>query len=345
MNYIKRNIVLIMSGICLSAAALAQELPPNISVSVIDSGFIYETAPFPSCHASTLVETDSGMLAAWFGGTNERNPDVCIYTSLLKNGKWETPKLTADGVVGKGRKFPCWNPVLFKTDDGDVVLYYKVGPSPSQWWGMYKTSSDRGVTWSAGAPIPKGFLGPIKNKPIRLADGRILNPTSFEREVRWRAYMEITNQDLTEWTKVLIDNNHFNAIQPAILAHPDGVVQILCRSREDHVVQSWSTDGGSTWSPLETTDIPNPNAGIDAVTMDEGLYLLVCNPVTDGRYRLAVMASADGRVWKEIYLLEDHNDGEFSYPAIIKGADGLVHITYTWQRKKIRYVSLRINTR
>ncbi len=330
-----------MLGFILAAGISAQNLPAP-DVVILDSGFVYEQAPFPSCHASTLVETQGGLLAAWFGGAHERAEDVCIYTAFRKNGTWEEPKQAADGIMSSGRRYPCWNPVLFNTDDGDVVLYYKVGPSPSRWWGMYKTSSDGGQTWSPAMRIPRGFLGPIKNKPVRLQDGRILNPTSFEREVRWRVNMEITDQDLTEWSRVNVNNNGFNAIQPAILTHPDGVVQILCRSREDRIVQAWSADNGAVWSPLEATDIPNPNAGIDAVTVSDSLYLLMCNPVTDGRYRLALMASADGRHWTEVLRLEDHAEGEYSYPAMIRAADGTVYISYTWQRRKIRWVHLSL---
>jgi alpha-L-rhamnosidase len=32
--------------------------------------FIYDEAPFKSCHASTIAETQSGLYAAWFGGTH-----------------------------------------------------------------------------------------------------------------------------------------------------------------------------------------------------------------------------------------------------------------------------------
>src|ERR1022692_4783648 len=77
----------------LSGFATAASLP-----GVVKSEFIFETAPFPSCHASTIAETNSGLVAAWFGGTAERNPDVCIYVSRNENGHWTPPVAVVDGV-------------------------------------------------------------------------------------------------------------------------------------------------------------------------------------------------------------------------------------------------------
>lgn len=138
--------------------------------------FIYESAPFPACHASTLVEVEGGLLAAWFGGTHERHPDVGIWTSRFENGKWSTPVEVANGVESDTVRYPTWNPVLFQPKDGPLMLFYKVGPSPSEWWGMVMSSEDQGRTWSKPERLPDGILGPIKNKPVQLADGTIISP-------------------------------------------------------------------------------------------------------------------------------------------------------------------------
>ena len=179
-------------------------------VKILSSKFIYENAPFPECHASTIVETDDGFLAAWFGGTHEKHPDVCIYISKEKRGKWSTPLLVADGIVNDTLRYPCWNPVLFKKDNGDIVLYYKVGPDPRGWWGVYKISKDEGKSWSNEVPIPNRLLGPIKNKPERLKNGTILYPTSYEKSRQeWEIYIETSDQDLKHWGKTAINNNGF----------------------------------------------------------------------------------------------------------------------------------------
>src|SRR5690349_1115691 len=150
------------------------------SPAIVKSEFIYESAPFPSCHASTLVETKDGLVAAWFGGTHEKHPDVSIWSARLQGDRWTAPVEVANGVQTDGMRFPTWNPVLFQPKTGPLLLFYKVGPSPSEWWGMLMTSQDGGKTWAKPERLPNGILGPIKNKPVQLASGDILCPTSSE---------------------------------------------------------------------------------------------------------------------------------------------------------------------
>lgn len=307
---------------------------------VVSSAFIYEKASFPQCHASTLVDTKTGLVAAWFGGTRERNPDVGIWVARHENGAWSAPVQVADGVQGKDQREPCWNPVLFQPTAGPLMLFYKVGPSPSKWWGMLCTSSDGGRTWSDGRRLPDGVLGPIKNKPIQLVNGDILSPSSTEH-AGWRIHIERSGDGGRTWnaTPALNDGKGIGAIQPSILTHKDGKLQALGRTRQGKLFETWSNDGGKTWSKLSLTGMPNPNSGIDATTLADGRHLLVYNHTTRGRSPLNVAVSTDGKVWKAAAVLESE-PGEYSYPAMIQAADGLVHVTYTWKRQRIKHVVL-----
>ncbi|REG82729.1 sialidase family protein [Algoriphagus antarcticus] len=312
------------------------------TVKILSSGFIYEEAPFPQCHASTLVETDNGILASWFGGTHERHQDVSIYTSRLTNGSWSTPEMVADGVESPTLRYPTWNPVLYKKDDGETVLYYKIGPNPRDWWGVYKTSSDEGKIWSEEIKIPDNLLGPIKNKPVRLADGTILYPSSFETQKKWTLHVESSDQNLENWKKTEIENGDFNAIQPTVFFHPDGKLQMLCRTQEGKIGVTWSEDQGKSWTPIVASNLVNNNSGIDGVTLSNGYHLLVLNPIKKGRNKLSLFGSSDGVNWEELVKLEDEKKGEFSYPAIIQAKDGTVHISYTYNRVKVKTVSVKI---
>ena len=74
--------------------------------------------------------------------------------------------------------------------------------------------------------------------------------------------------------------------------------------------------------------------------MKDGRGLLVFNDSESQRTPICVALSVDGKVWKNVLTLEDVKDGELSYPAVIQTSDQLVHISYTWKRKAVRYVIL-----
>ncbi len=318
---------------------LGLALPRIYAQKIEQAGFICENAPFPSSHASTIVETPDGIAAAWFGGTHERHPDVGIWFSYYRNGTWTKPVEVANGIQGNGKRYPLWNPVLFQLPGKELILFYKDGPAPNAWWGMLKRSTDGGKSWSAAERLPKDIFGPIKNKPELLADGTLICPSSSE-DNNWRIHMEFTKDGGKTWsrTAALNDGVTTSAIQPSILKLPNGKLQLVCRSENDFVLQSISDDNGKSWSALAPTTLPNPNSGIDAVTLRDGRHLIVYNNTKKGRSPLNVAISSDGQTWKDIAVLENESGGEFSYPAVIQASDGKVHITYTWKRKKIKHV-------
>lgn len=321
--------------------AIADEKPAIASQpGILRIQYLYEEAPFPSCHASTIVETPSGLVAAFFGGTDEGNSDVGIWVTHYDGERWSPPIEAANGIDTDKRRYPCWNPVLFNAADGSLLLFYKVGPSPSRWWGLVKRSRDGGHTWGAFEHLPLGIFGPIRNKPISLADGTILCGSSTEHD-GWQVQMERASPDLKQWEKTppLNDGVKFGLIQPTILQHAGGKLQILNRSRQGKVVEMWSTDNGRTWSAPKAIALPNPNSGIDGVTLADRRQLLVYNHVAKGRSPLNVAVSEDGVTWKAALVLENE-PGEFSYPAVIQARDGKVHITYTWNRKRVRHVTV-----
>jgi predicted neuraminidase len=305
---------------------------------IVSSEFIYESAPFPQCHASTIALAADGLVAAWFGGTREKHPDVGIWLSRHDGKSWSAPLEVANGVQDTTTRYPCWNPVLFQMPGGPLLLFYKVGPSPSTWWGMLIRSDDGGRSWSKPEKLPDGIAGPIKNKPVLLADGRLLCGSSTE-DRGWRVHMESTTDAGKAWerTAELCDGVLQQAIQPTILKHGNKL-QILCRNRMPGPLwESWSDDGGRTWSKLKLMDLIHPGSGIDGVTLADGRQLLAYNHTITGRSLLNVAVSDDGKKWNAALVLENER-GEFSYPAVMQTADKMVHITYTWKRQRVKHV-------
>lgn len=278
-------------------------------------------------------------MAAWFGGEEEGSPDVGIWTSRRDSNGWSQVKQVATGRPSSGGRYACWNPVLFAADER-LLLFYKVGDTPRNWWGMLMTSSDDGITWSQAQRLPDGILGPIKNKPVQLNNGDLLCGASSEQN-GWTVHMEITPDLGRTWTTTgpLNDCITLAAIQPTILNYPSGEIQILCRTAQGNIAESRSQDQGRTWSKMELTDLPNPNSGVDGIVLRDGRGLLVYNHSKRSRSPLNVATSTDAKNWRMTLTLEDRA-GEYSYPAVIQTPDELVHVLYTWNRRRIKHVVL-----
>lgn len=313
--------------------------------------YIFEDRrPFTSCHASSLVVLENEeLLAVWFGGTKEGANDVAIWSSKRTRGEWGEPQK-----VAYKEGLPHWNPVLFRTKDGLLQLYYKVGHTIPHWSTMVATSRDGGASWSAPHPLVEGDVGgrgPVRSKPIYVSSGKLLAPASVETLQQWDAFVDSSGDDGVTWTRsanVPIDHSVFpgkGIIQPTLWESPEGV-HMLLRSTAGAIYRSDSRDQGATWSAAYRTLLPNNNSGIDLAQTESGLLALVYNPVgTDKgpRTPLVVRLSANnGESWDHELVLESE-PGEYSYPAIVAEQNRL-YITYTWNRVRIVCWSLTLET-
>ncbi len=301
-----------------------------VSAENVDPGF-----DDPYCHATTIVENEGGLALSFFGGNGDARQD--LWFMRRDGGGWHPAERI---FATERRQDACWNPVLQRLPSGELLCFYKQGPSPSLWAGAVARSEDGGRTWSTPSPLPDGIWGPILNKALPLPDGRLLCGSSTEHD-GWRVHFETTPDGGQTWTSTgpLADPEGFGAIQPTLLRWPSSRIQALCRTKSSVIVETWSEDDGATWSPLARAGLPNPNAGIDAVLMPDGRALLIYNPTRneDGfmherRTPLSVAVSDDAANWELVGHLETDDD-EFSYPAVIVNSDGLVHVTYTTGRR------------
>lgn len=291
--------------------------------AVVADEFLYTKASFPECHSATIAETTKGdLVATYFGGTKERNPDVCIWISRKPKGsnEWLAPQLVADGVFKTGseearlaglsgldstttaadkgpildpkiRKNPagyqrkaCWNPVVYQVPGGELQIYFKIGSNVADWTGWMIRSKDGGKTWSRREPLKEDYLGPVKNKPI-MSKGRLIAPTSIEKG-GWRLYFEYSDDMGKTWqrTDYVEADKGVLAIQPSIMTLKDGRLAAVARTRSEHIGITYSSDNGLTWSKLQLIDTPNNNSGLDAVTLKDGTHVLICNdrPIPKG---------------------------------------------------------------
>jgi len=357
----------------LVAHGLSAQVAHNTDTGVHPrSEFIFEpgAAPFPECHASTVVELRGGeLLAAWFGGTHERAPDVAIWTARYVSGVWSKPV-----EVAREKNIPTWNPVLFHTKDGRLWLYYKAGPDTGSWSGARMWSTDEGRTWSKSERLPAGLLGPIRAKPLVLDDGTIVSGSSVEAYKTWAAWIERSTDNGATWKKIgpvtvteeqdkaetpapepPMDSPEIRAkdhgprefegiIQPSVVRLSGRHLRLYARSRTlaAKVVVADSFDDGVTWTKTHFLDVPNNNSGLDAVALKDGRVVMIFNDTPRGRSPLNLAVSRDGEHFRVFATLEQ-GAGEYSYPAVIQDADGDLEMTYTWHRTAIKHVRLALS--
>ncbi len=298
------QVIITLFGLLLAHADLVAQTRLPVDDFIRRHEFIYTEATFASAHASTIVETPSQtLLTAWFGGTAEGRPDVRIWLSRQLTGQhWSPPVPVTDSL-----NMPAWNPVLFQ-DGRRTWLFFKIGPSPREWVGAYRTSDDEGVTWSQATYLPAGLTGPVRTKPIQLSDGTWLAGTSVEAGYEsdipafapyksWAGWVERSTDHGVTWTRhgpITVAGEPFGVIQPALWETSGGEVRMLMRStdRIGRLVASSSRDGGLSWDPGRPTQLPNPNAGIDVVRLRDGRLVLIYNHLVNGRDALHLAVSS-----------------------------------------------------
>ncbi len=322
--------------------------------------FVTEESPGVFCHGSTIAAVSGHTLVCcWFGGTREGAADTAVWGSRNCGSGWSAPVRLAAGSEAH------WNPVLFAAAPGELLLFYKRGEHISSWRTLLQKSCDGGQRWSVPVEAVPGDIsggrGPVRNKPLRLSDGRILAGGSVERGL-WTAFVDSSCDNGRSWHKsgeIKIDGLLYRAgeksaessipvsaqsfygrgvIQPALWESAPGKVHMLLRSSEGSIYRSDSADAGRSWCAAYPVGLPNNNSALDLVRAPfDGRLYLVCNPVADNwgvRSPLTLFRSADNGVsWEKIADLAS-GTGEFSYPAIIARENEII-VTYTWQRRKI----------
>lgn len=304
-------------------------------------------------HVSSIAPIDKDrLLCVWYAGSREGAKDVAIFMAIYdeNTGLWSNPLKLIDREIAsrelKRYVKKVGNPMLMRDFSGRLWLFYS-SVIAGGWSGSsinYKTTTD-GVHW---AESKKLLLSPffnlthnVKNDGINFNDGTFVIP----------AYSELFNKNSSI---IWIDEGNKNfkikkitggtdIIQPVLL--PDGKDKILmffrnAQSKDRRFIPSIEFDLiNKTFTPIKYTELPNPDSGFDMIRTEDGSILAVINNSFENRENLSLFISQDnGTSWRLIKVLEHHQGKEYSYPSITKSLKGFYHITYTYERKRIKHV-------
>ncbi len=326
--------------------------PQEDAGPIFREGFVNPAVPGRMSHVSSVAPLRGGRVAAaWYSGSREGARDVAIlYAEYDPAGGWGASRvlLTREQCARElGRHVKkLGNPVLVRDAMDRLWLFYASVVEGG--WSMasinHKVSRDSGRTWSRSEKI---VLSPffnlsnnVKNKAILLDDGSFLLPVyhEFLRKMSYVLYVVPGNGSLL--CELIRIGTRGKAIQPALL-HEGGrsLLALMRNMNGGSALMSRSHDLGRTWTPIAESSLPNPNSGFDVIGVEGAGYLAVVNDSGD-RSRLALMLSADrGRTWRVVHVLEDRAGREYSYPSIVRSENGRYHITYTYERKRIKHVT------
>ena len=315
-----------------------------LSPSRVDTGLPSGSGQTAFNYSPTIVQTADGLLVAWVGASQVDGPDACIYLARKQGNTWSVPQKVASTIHAKtGIQKACSSPVLFKPANSSLMLFYRTENAKGQVRGMLALSGDNGSTWFPAKALPMWNYGPARVKPIELDGGKLL-VGSDTHSAGWRVHVERGSPFRQSWgwsrTRILSSAIIHNAREPVLLDHGGGHIQMLCPTRRGYLAESWSSDSGESWDPFERTALPNPDGGIDVVKLEPRKFVMVYQHSNRERGVLNLATTEDGKQWSAVGVVENRPGRNYAEPALVRGADGNLHLVYCEDQSQIHYVAL-----
>ena len=318
------------------------------STGIQDALYTYAPATrnWQGCPVVTMTAGPNGnrLWAAWFtGGATELstgNFSVLLYSD--DDGEtWVDP---AVAIVHPDVVAQVTKPQLWTMEDGRLWVSW------SQHTGTGSFDGKMG-TWAAICENPEAPLEELRwSEPMRLFDGRgngkitILNKGQANEEwlttaFDWidRNYSKVyssTDKGAT-WTfkgKAEVTGSTFN--NAIIVERKDengnSYLWMVIRQLEGNMKQSFSYDGGATWTNSQVSHIKHPNSAIYMGYTSSGKLLMINHKDFTGRNNLTAFLSEDGgKTWPYTLLLDARSG--VSYPDVVEN-NGSLYVVYDYDR-------------
>ncbi len=313
--------------------------------AIINIENIFTDISFVYCNGLTLVDTNAGIVAACSGRIHKKADQNNIWIGRFK-GEWTDSVEVANGLQFNDRKYPCWDPALVQKSGGSLMLFYQVGSDQQNAWTELILSSDSGRIWKHLRRLPDGIHGPTGHNSIVFSDGSMI---SVSRSMTDNEKLQIeTSSDYgTRWYR----NNHMlignksNNINPMILQHNNGHLQVIYGGEGRQFLTKWSTDRGKQWTKSIPLKLPKTISVVGALNSDNGEQLLVYLSSSDKlsnseKQNIYFAHSDDGLNWQETFNFQEESDKEITNFTLIKDVKGLLHLAYIVDHRYIKHVIL-----
>lgn len=331
----------------------------------------------------SIASAPGGRLwATWYGGGTGESQDnyVLLATSADDGRTWSNPQLIIDP------PFRASEPALWTDPSGRLWFMFNLYPIRSsvqdrndmkdefedidaynrfigkynfvgtQLWVMATDDPDEeNPTWSE--PRLLAMETHNMNKPTVLGDGTWI----------WPASPVISRRGLMPQPLFSTDGGHSffyrghipvprelrNAHEYQVIEREDGSLWALNRIRADRregrsgIGESFSYDGGETWSEMKPSETINHTTSRFFITrLQSGNLLLVKHGPIDqdvGRSELmAFLSDDDGESWFGGLMIDERP--RISYPDGEQGSDGLIRIIYDYNRHHDKEILMAIFT-
>jgi hypothetical protein len=287
-------------------------------------------------HGAGLVRLRSGdLLACWYSGPAEADPDVAILCAEGRGAAWAAPRVAAPARFAPDIK-SLGNVALARDRSGRLVMIFGVvrsrrafGVQLCRSWACGRieasVSSDEGRTWSAPLRLDDRGGALPRSRPLSHAGRPDMIPVYLERGragVLTTDLAEMTADGFGPMHSALIPGR--SIIQPSLTIAPDGAVWAYMRDLQRRRVFGARLGPGATeWTPAAPTNLENPSSPVEAFTDRSGAIVLIYNPSRRDRRTLALARSRDGLSFRRGCDLVPHDHaGDVAYPSIVEQSPG-----------------------
>lgn len=306
-------------------------------------------------HGPAIAEIGDDLIACWYSGTTEANPDAQILCSRShdQGANWTPPSVVvaagerAAGIKAKNKS--VGNVTLFVDARSRLwMIYATIRARPFAGIGNLcmgwrcgrveaKLSEDGGRNWTPAFAFDARDGALARSKPVSLADGNIVVPLYLEGA--HKSYLMIADLTHSAPGTLVLGQPRFlkgpPLIQPSLIQWNNKLRAYLRDPARSSVWTATVDPTTATWTGAQATNLPNPNAAIDAFTDDAGRVVLIYNPSRRDRHTLRLASSLDGvRFQPGCDLAPKRTEGDVAYPYVIRSRDASWHVVYSAEAKR-----------